>query len=271
MKREFDIVNQIIKNYFDSNLISLVIFGSFCRKKKFKIISDLDYIIILKKKINNQDVVSRRLKKILNKYFALLSFNIYNRDAFINIIKNQDWLVLSIHLGYYVVFDRNNFFIRLIEKRYYAIKSKKIAPLGWYIKNISYDDNFIAHLLNLSSKYLKCSKVVFQNRLFDVANLLLLHSVHRYLSALLLKRNIFITKGEISQCFIKNYGVGFNNKLANNILELEQVCGQIEKISFNFTQNGTMKYIKNNKYLYKFYMNKSNAFKDLKRKFNLFI
>src|SRR4030042_243318 len=98
-----------------------------------KIISDLDYIVILKKRINNQDVVSRRLKKILNKYFALLSFNIYDRDTFINIVKSQDWLVLSIYLGYYVVFDRNNFFVALIEKRYCNIKSKKIAPLGWHI------------------------------------------------------------------------------------------------------------------------------------------
>lgn len=78
MSNEFDKVNKLIKNYFGENLVSLIIFGSSCRKKKFKIISDLDYFVILKKKVINQNKISRELKKRLSNYYALLSFNIYD-------------------------------------------------------------------------------------------------------------------------------------------------------------------------------------------------
>ncbi len=102
MSNEFDKVNKLIRNYFAEDLISLVIFGSSCRKKKFKIISDLDYLIILKKKIVNQDKISRKLKKYLSNYYALLSFNIYDKQNFANIVKVNDWLVLSLKLCYFI-------------------------------------------------------------------------------------------------------------------------------------------------------------------------
>lgn len=270
MNDEFNLVNNAIKEYFGNNLASLVIFGSSCRKKRFNIISDLDYIIVLNKKVTNQDVLSRKLKAYLKNYFALLSFNIYDKKTFINIIQNQDWLVLSVKLGYYIIFDNNNFFRNIVEKRYAKIKSKRIAPLGWYVKNGNFEANFTNHLISLSKGYLKSSRVVFQKKIFTVANLLLLNSVHCYLSVLLLKRNIFITKGEISQCFIKNYNIGFNNKLSKNLLELEQICGQIEKMSFNFALDGYMKYIDNDKYFSKFYKEKLKMFINLMKDYSFY-
>ena len=115
---EFDKVNKLIRNYFADDLISLVIFGSSCRKKKFKIISDLDYLIILKKKIVNQDKISRKLKKYLSNYYALLSFNIYDKQNFANIVKVNDWLVLSLKLGYFIIYDKKYFFKNKIENQY---------------------------------------------------------------------------------------------------------------------------------------------------------
>lgn len=268
MNCEFDQINRIIKNYFGDDLTSLIIFGSLRRETRFKIISDLDYIILLKKRVINQDILSRKLKKQLNKYFALLSFNIYDKETFSNLIKSQDWLVLSIKLGYTVIFDEKNFFSKLIEKRFKEIKAKRIAPLGWYIKNIVPDKKLIYHLLNLSKDYLISSRILFKNKVFNIANLLLMNSIHCYLSALLLKRNIFMTRGELAQCFIKNYNIGFKNRFSKELLEMEQICGQIQKISFNFTKGGKMRFIKNKKYLSRFYINKLAMFIRFKKEFN---
>jgi len=264
MSNEFDKVNKLIKNYFGEGLVSLIIFGSSCRKKKFKIISDLDYLIILKKKVVNQDKISRKLKKYLNNYYALLSFNIYDKQNFANLIKANDWLVLSLKLGYFIIYDKKDFFKNKIENQYKKIKAKKIAPLGWYIKKGLPNISLINHLYELSDKYLKSSGAVFHKKIYDIANLLLLHSIYCCLSALMLEKNIFITRGEIIQCFIKNYNLKSKDKFRDELLEIEQVCGQIEKISFNFNRKGEMKYIKNKKYLVKFYINKLKTFSELK-------
>lgn len=264
MSNEFKKVNELIKSYFGDDLISLVIFGSPCRKRKFKIISDLDYFIITKKKILDQDKISRSLKKYLSNYCALLSFNIYDKQNFINLIKVNDWLVLSLRLGYFIFYDKRDFFKNKIENQYKKIKAKKIAPLGWYIKKSLPDISLINHLRELSDSYLKSSKVIFHEKIYNIANLLLLNSVHCYLSALMLEKNIFITRGEIIQCFIKNYDLKSKDKFRNELLEIEQVCGQIEKISFNFDRNGKMKYIESKKYLKKFYINKLKIFSEFK-------
>lgn len=268
MSNEFDKVNKLIRNYFAEDLISLVIFGSSCRKKKFKIVSDLDYLIILKKKVINQDKISRKLKKYLSNYYALLSFNIYDKQNFANIVKVNDWLVLSLKLGYFIIYDKKHFFKNKIENQYKKIKAKRIAPLGWYVKKELPNISLLDHLRKLSNSYLKSSRAVFHKKIYDIANLLLLNSIHCYLSALMLKKNIFITRGEIIQCFIKNYNLKSKDKFRNELLEIEQVCGQIEKISFSFNCNGEMKYIENKKYLAEFYMNKSKIFSELKNFFN---
>lgn len=264
MSDEFEKVNTLIKEYFAGDLVSLIIFGSSCRKKKFKIISDLDYIVILKKKVVNQDKISRRLKKYLSNYYALLSFNIYDKQNFANLIKMNDWLVLSLGLGYFIIYDEKDFFKNKIENQYKKIKAKKIAPLGWYIKKGLPNINLINHLCKLSDNYLKSSEAVFHEKIYDIANLLLLNSIHCYLSALMLEKNIFITRGEITQCFIKNYNLKSKDKFRNELLEIEQICGQIEKISFNFNRDGEMQYIENKKYLAEFYTNKSRVFFELK-------
>lgn len=267
MSNEFDEVNKLIKKYFDEDLISLIIFGSSCRKKRFKIISDLDYLIILKKKVVNQDKISRRLKKYLSNYYALLSFNIYDKQNFASLIRVNDWLVLSLKLGYFVVYDKRDFFKNKIENQYKKIKAKKIAPLGWCIKKELPNVSLINHLRKLSDSYLRGSNAVFRKKIYDIANLLLLSSIHCYLSALMLEKNIFITRGEIIQCFIKNYNLKSKDKFRNELLEIEQVCGRIEKISFNFNHGGEMKYIKNKKYLAEFYTNKLKIFFELKKLF----
>ena len=267
MFNEFDEVNKLIKKYFGEDLISLIIFGSSCRKKRFKIVSDLDYLIILKKRVVNQDKISRKLKKYLSNYYALLSFNIYDKQNFANLIKVNDWLVLSLKLGYFIIYDKGDFFKNIIKNQYKKIKAKKIAPLGWYIEKELPNVSLIDHLRELSSNYLKSSRAVFREKIYDIANLLLLDSIHCYLSALMLEKNIFITRGEIVQCFIKNYNLESEDKFRNELLEIEQICGQIEKISFNFDHNGEMKYIENKKYLAGFYTDKLKIFSELKNFF----
>lgn len=267
MDCEFSLVNQNIEKFFGESLVSLVIFGSSCRKKRFRVVSDIDYIIVLDKIVENQDIISRKLKNHLGDYLALLAFNIYDRRTFSNLIDNQDWLVLSIKLGYRTIVDRDNFFTKKVESRFKQIKAKKIAPLGWYIDKKFPDIELIKHLLGLSDEYLYGSQKLFESGKFRLANLLLLRSLHCFLSALLLKRNIFITRGEISQCFIKSYGIK-SSRLAESLLEMEQVCGQIEEISFNFDKGGYMAYINSMDFLSNFYLEKRKVLMGLRKKFD---
>lgn len=110
MSNEFDEINKLIKKYFDEDLVSLIIFGSSCRKKRFKIISDLDYLIILKKRVINQDKISRDLKNKLKNVFPLIAFNIYSKNNFVKILEHNAWFVLTIKLGHEIYFDKNDFF-----------------------------------------------------------------------------------------------------------------------------------------------------------------
>jgi len=211
--------------------------------------------------INSNDIsiATKQLSHVIEKY---------DKQNFSNIIKANDWLVLSLKLGYFIIYDKRDFFKNKIENQYKKIKAKKIAPLGWYIKNNLPNINLINHLYKLSGKYLKGSEAVFREEIYDIANILLLNSVHCYLSALMLKKNIFITKGEMVQCFIKNYDLKSKDIVREKLLEVEQVCGQVEKMSFNFDSDGNMKYIENKKYLKKFYANKVKVFARLKISLN---
>jgi len=77
MYPNFNTINLEIKKYFSRDLISIVVFGSTPNKKKLRISSDIDYIIISRKLKSHQDVISRILKRKLLGSFPLIAFNIY--------------------------------------------------------------------------------------------------------------------------------------------------------------------------------------------------
>lgn len=243
MSNEFDEVNKLIKKYFDKDLVSLIIFGSSCRKKRFKITSDIDYIIILKNLKKSQDKISRSLKNKLRNIFPLVAFNIYSRNNFVKILEHNAWLVLTIKLGYEIYFDKNDFFRKNIENNFKKLKQRKIGHLAWYIENRNFKEYFSNHYLQLSGDYLKTARLLYNNQMINIALELLLNSVHCFMIRKLLSKKIFITTGEISQLFFSAYSDDKIFKFRRTFLQLEQIVNQ--KHSFDFDKQGNMVFLEN--------------------------
>lgn len=243
MSNEFNKVNKLIKNYFGNDLISLVIFGSSCRRGVFKITSDVDYIIILKNLKKSQDRISRSLKNKLRNIFPLVAFNIYSRNNFVKILEHNTWFTLTVKLGYEIYFDKNDFFKKSIENNFKKLKQQKIGRLAWYIENRHFKEYFKNHYLQLSGDYLKATRLLYKNQLTNIALELLLNSVHCFMIRKLLSKKIFITTGEISQLFFNVYSDDKIFKFRNTFLQLEQVVNQ--KHSFDFDKQGNMIFLEN--------------------------
>jgi len=243
MYNEFDKINNFIKNYFGNNLVSLATFGAFSSQKKFRITSDIDYIIILNNLKTRQDKISRNLKKKLKNSFPLVAFNIYSKKDFTNILKHNPWFILSIKLGYKVYIDKDNFFKNIIENNFKNIKQRKIGHLAWYIKKQNFGISFQDHYLKLSKQYFDVARLLYKNQIFNIALESLLNSIHCYMIRKLLDKNIFITSGEISQLFFNIYPNDKIFKLRDSFLILEQKINQ--KHSFDFDKNGKMLFLSN--------------------------
>lgn len=250
MSNEFDKVNKLIRNYFAEDLISLVIFGSSCRKSGFKITSDIDYIIILKNLKKPQDKISRSLKNKLRNIFPLVAFNIYSRKNFVKILEHNAWFVLTIKLGYKIYFDKNDFFRKSIENNFKKLKQRKIGRLAWYIENRNFKEYFKNHYIQLSGDYLKAASLLYKDQLINIALELLVNSVHCFMIRKLLSKKVFITTGEISQLFFNVYSDDKIFKFRRSFLMIEQIVNQ--KHSFDFDKQGNMIFLKN-----KFLKNKS--------------
>lgn len=239
MYPNFNTINSEIKKYFSKNLTSIVIFGSAPNKKRLRISSDIDYIIISQKLKSHQDVISRIFKRKLRNSFPLVAFNIYQKEKFSKILKNNPWLVLTIKLGYKTLFDRNNFFKRLIEKEYKKLSQQKIGWLAWYIEGWTPAQELIDYYSFLSEEYLKSALSLYKKNLINVALELLKFSVHCFMIEKLMARRIFVTNGEITQLFFNVYST--KNKfsgLINSFLALEQKANL--RHSFDFNKRGNM-------------------------------
>ncbi len=265
MKNEFDEMNYEIRRFFSEELISLIIFGSSCRKNDIDITSDIDYIIILES-VNNQDIISRKLKEKLVNFLPLVAFNIYSKSSFPQILAHNKWLTLSIKLGYYIIFDKESFFYNNIEYEFKHISHQKIAPNGWKINFKQPHAEMIIQFISLSNSYYECATVAFSNQIFDIANILLMNSIHCYMSGMLCKRNIYITKGEIVQCFIKTYLLWDDIALCHKLLEIEQNFGKIGTISFDYEDDGNVSYLTDKIILEQLFVENINIFQKLKEK-----
>ncbi len=243
MHNEFDRINNEIKNYFGDNLISLAIFGASCGQKRFRITSDIDYIIILNNLKTRQDKISRDLKKKLRNSFPLVAFNIYSKKDFCNILERNLWFVLAIKLGYKVYVDKDIFFKNIIESTFKKIKQHKIGHLAWYIEKQNFQNSSSDHYMKLSGQYLDAAQLSYKNRMLSIALELLLNSIHCYMIRKLLDKNIFITTGEISQLFFNVYADNKIFRLRDSFFLLEQKVNQ--KHSFDFDKKGNMLFLSN--------------------------
>ncbi|MDD3756403.1 MAG: hypothetical protein PHD90_08190 [Bacteroidales bacterium] len=243
MSDEIGKINELIKDYFSENLVSLAVFGSTCTKTNFSITSDIDYIIILEQLNKTQDKISRDLKNKLRYSFPLVAFNIYSRKEFNNILVNNPWLVLTIKLGYIIYFDDNKYFENIIENSFKQLKHKKIARLAWHIDSQDSHKTVLDHYFKLSKQYYKSAQILYDNNLINIALEQLLDSIHSYMINKLLIKNIFVTTGEICQLFFKVYSNDSIYSFKDSFLFLEQIMNQ--KHSFDFDKNGEMLFLLN--------------------------
>ncbi len=231
-------INKILEDYFGNNLISLAVFGSFCRQKRLKLNTDIDCIIIIKNLNLSQDKISRDIKNRLKYSFPLVAFNIYSQDDFVNILKQNSWFVLTIGLGYKIYFDKNHFFKKTIEKRFQKIKQQRVGSLAWQIESKNFNRKTLDHYLILSERYFKTALLLFRSNFIDIALELLLKSIHCFMIEKSLRRNFFITRGEITQLFFNVYSDKNILGLKNVFLELEQKTNYL--YSFDFNKRGNM-------------------------------
>lgn len=239
-KNSLEAINQQLIEYFDDNLVSIIVFGSSCRRDSFNLTSDIDYTIILNTLPVAQDAISRDIKRKLLFAFPLVAFNIYAKNEFTKIIKNNDWLALTLDLGYKSYYDDKDFFKNTVAHKVGEVKKKLIGNIEWYHETHEFDKTVTDHFLGLSEDYLASAKSVYSDKNYNIALELLLSAVHCFMLAQLTKIKIFTTKGEIVQFFFNFYQRRDIMSLRDTFLQLEQNVGQ--KYTFDFDSDGHMQF-----------------------------
>lgn len=258
--------NTIIKSHFGDDLVSLIVFGSSCRKDSFNITSDIDYILILKHLDKPQDAISRELKSKMAHIFPLVAFNIYSQDEFSKSIANNAWLALTINLGYRTYADNGGYFKNTIDKKVAEVKRLKIGEIDWYYEQKEFKPVVSEHYDKLSTDYEKTAELSYSAGIQNIALELLLGSVHCFMLSKLTKIKIFTTKGELVQFFFNFFPDEDIFNLKEVFLQLEQNVGQ--KYTFDFDFDGNMKFPAiDNKEATQLYEQSSKAFSILKRYF----
>lgn len=238
MYNSLEDINNYLATYFGDDLVSLVIFGSYSKNKKFIITSDIDYFIVLKKMPKSQSSISREIKKLLQPQFPLIAFNIYSKKQFERIIESNYWVTLSLMEGNDIVIDKNEYFKKSINYSFEKIKNKKVGKLAWYIEKFDCPESILEHYRQVSKDFLDSSQTIFQTGQVHIALELLLRSVHTFMIGKLMTRNFYITSGEITQLFFDVYNNAKFKKYRNTFLRLEQSVGQY--YSFGFDKSGLM-------------------------------
>ena len=228
-----------IEDLFSDKLVSLVMFGSYGQKKdSFKIASDVDFLILLKGEIEDQDVLSRKIKHRLRYPFPLPAFNIYSVDDFPKILQQNPWLVLSVREGYRVTQDDGGYFESCLNKAFTEIKHEKLGVLAWHIKDLEYPHALRKHYRWAALAYERAAETLHDDGMFVVALDNLSRAVHAFMIDKLFKRGISMTTGEITQMFFNVYADKSIRRHFNVLLQLEQKTGQ--NYSFGFNRNGVM-------------------------------
>lgn len=230
-----------IKNTFGNDLVSLVMFGSYGQKKdSFKIASDVDFLIIIKSEVKNQDIISRQIKHRLKHPFPLPAFNIYSQKNLKKALERNPWLVLSVREGYRVAVDQGDYFVQTLEAAFKRIAHQKLGVLSWHIKDLDYSDSLRRHYHWATDEYLRAADLLFTNNMPVIALDNLSRSVHTFMIDRLFKRGISMTVGEITQMFFNVYTDDKIRRHMDDLLKLEQITGQ--NYSFGFDKSGNMSF-----------------------------
>lgn len=229
-----------IINFFGGDLVSIVLFGSSLNREQFNIVSDLDFIVITKNKVHDQDERSRKYKQSNQADFLLDSFNIYDKNEFKKICSKRGWFVLTVKQNHKVLYDTNDFFRKNLNFYYDKIHKKSVLEKEWYLespRNIKKLHNYYGTAL---LSYLESAKLLSDNGKQVEASEMLLNAVHCYCISEILRKGIYITRGEIVQLFIK-LSDNIEESVTDSLLKLEQSVNYL--YSFDF-KNGSEVFVK---------------------------
>ena len=127
-----------IKLFWGSNLVSIVLFGSYASAKQTST-SDIDILVIADNLPSSKKERFSLIISITKKYLSLgksVSIVLHSRDEILNGFEFYNPLLLSISENYKLLYDNMNFFLNLMR----AINSKiakneirKFADYSWRI------------------------------------------------------------------------------------------------------------------------------------------
>ena len=131
-------ITKDIKLFFGSNLVSIVLFGSYASAKQTST-SDIDILVIADNLPSSKKERFSLIISITKKYLSLgksVSIVLHSRDEILNGFEFYNPLLLSISENYKLLYDNMNFFLNLMR----AINSKiakneirKFADYSWRI------------------------------------------------------------------------------------------------------------------------------------------
>jgi predicted nucleotidyltransferase len=140
-KKELKMTGRIakdIKTLFGKNLVSIVLFGSYARGQQKKY-SDIDILVIADHLPSSRKERLSLVLLISKKYLSqgkTVSLILHTKDEIKNDFEYYNPLLLSISENYKLIYDRENFFLNLIQSikdKIACNKIKKFADFSWEI------------------------------------------------------------------------------------------------------------------------------------------
>lgn len=212
--------------------------------------SDVDYLIVardLPKQHLIRDQISRKLKQLLLGSYPPVAFNFYTLQEIRHIVLERPWFNAFIINQIIELYNPKHIAIRTragrgrlstFHSRYHAVVKKTNIRLTIsrreecrYLQHQSRQALLTTNRL-LNAKPLTKGEVV----------LALHRSLTNLLKALLIKRGVYIVKGEIVQLFISCFADRLSKPLIKHLLSvglaIEQMAGRYNGLPLDFSQSG---------------------------------
>jgi predicted nucleotidyltransferase len=131
-------ITKDIKLFFGSNLVSIVLFGSYASAKQTST-SDIDVLVIADNLPSSKKERLSLILSITKKYLSLgksVSIVLHSREEILNGFEFYNPLLLSISENYKLLYDNMNFFLnlmRVINNKIAKKEIRKFADYSWRI------------------------------------------------------------------------------------------------------------------------------------------
>lgn len=127
-------ITKDIKLFFGSNLVSIVLFGSYASAKQTST-SDIDILVIADNLPSSKKERFSLILSITKKYLSLgksVSIVLHSREEILNGFEFYNPLLLSISENYKLLYDNMNFFLNLMRAINNKIAKKEIRKFADY-------------------------------------------------------------------------------------------------------------------------------------------